>query len=131
MSELIKEVVPGSSEVIVPSEIVPIDRDATLFQTLEYIIYFVFGALEILLVFRFILRLAGASLTSGFVDFIYSLSGIFIAPFEGIFRSGVSKGLETASVLELSTLIAIAVYIVLAWGLVQLLRVLSGKKQTV
>ncbi|MCX6706357.1 MAG: hypothetical protein NTV24_04650, partial [Candidatus Woesebacteria bacterium] len=57
------------------------------------------------------------------------LTGIFILPFEGIFRRGFSQGIETTSVLEPSTLVALIVYAVLAWGIVKLLRVLSGKVQ--
>ena len=60
---------------------------------------------------------------------IYNLIGIFILPFEGIFRRGYTQGVETTSVLEPSTLTAIIVYAVLAWGIVKLVQILSGKKQ--
>jgi len=102
---------------------------ATSSQTVEYLIYFFFGTLEILLAFRLILKLTGASLSSAFVGLIYGLTGIFILPFEGIFRRGFAQGIETASVLEPSTLVAIIVYAVLAWGIVKLLRIISGEKQ--
>ncbi|OGM24658.1 hypothetical protein A2962_01305 [Candidatus Woesebacteria bacterium RIFCSPLOWO2_01_FULL_39_61] len=92
-------------------------------------IYFLFGVLEILLVFRLILKLLGANVSSAFVRLIYSLTGIFILPFEGIFRRGFTQGIETASVFEPSTLVAIIVYAVLAWGVVKLVRVLSGERQ--
>jgi len=52
------------------------------------------------------------------VSLIYGLSGIFILPFEGIFRKGYAQGLETTSVLEPSVLVAIIVYAILAWGIV-------------
>ncbi|HVY01504.1 MAG TPA: YggT family protein [Candidatus Nanoarchaeia archaeon] len=103
--------------------------EASPFQTVQYLIYFFFGALDILLVFRLVLKLLGASLSSGFVTFIYNLSGVFIAPFEGIFRTATSQGLETTSVLEPATVVAIIVYAVLAWGIVELIKVLSGKQQ--
>lgn len=102
---------------------------ATGHQTIEYLIYFVFGILEILLMFRLILKVAGANPASGFVNFIYGLTGLFIAPFEGIFRSGYTEGVETTSVFEPSTLVAIIVYAVLAWGIVMLIRILSREKQ--
>jgi hypothetical protein len=66
---------------------------------------------------------------SSFVDVIYTVTGIFILPFEGIFRRGYAQGVETASVLEPSTLTAIIVYAILAWGIVQLVHVLSGERQ--
>ncbi|MEK7127125.1 MAG: YggT family protein [Patescibacteria group bacterium] len=103
--------------------------EATNSQTVEYLVYFFFGVLEVLLAFRLVLKLTGASLASAFVGLIYGLTGIFILPFEGIFRRGYAQGVETTSVLEPSTLVAIVVYAVLAWGIVKLIRVLSGEKQ--
>ncbi|OGM11534.1 hypothetical protein A2Z22_00580 [Candidatus Woesebacteria bacterium RBG_16_34_12] len=97
---------------------------------MEYLIYFFFGALEILLAFRLILKLMGASVASGFVRLIYGLTGIFILPFEGIFRRGTAQGIETTSVLEPSTLVALIVYAVLAWGIVKLVRIFSGEQQS-
>jgi hypothetical protein len=64
------------------------------------------------------------------VGLIYGITGIFILPFEGIFHRGYTQGVETTSVLEPSTLVAIIVYAVLAWGIVKLLRILSGQQQT-
>lgn len=108
---------------------VPTKRDATTSLTMERLVYFLFGILEVLLAFRLIFKLAGASLTSAFVRFIYGLSGIFILPFEGIFRSAVSQGIETKSVLEPATIVALIVYAVVAWGIVKLIRILSGNRQ--
>src|SRR4030043_844737 len=102
---------------------------ATSSQTVEYLVYFLFGALEILLAFRLVLKLTGASMSSAFVGLIYGLTGIFVLPFEGIFRRGFAQGVETTSVFEPSTLIAIIVYGVLAWGIVKLVRIFSGERQ--
>ena len=102
---------------------------ATSSQTVEYLVYFFFGVLEVLLAFRLVLKLSGASVYSAFVGLIYGLTGIFILPFEGIFRRGFAQGVETTSVLEPSTLVAIIVYAVLAWGIVKLLRIFSGEQQ--
>jgi hypothetical protein len=107
----------------------PTPQKATGSQTTEYLVYYIFGALEILLVFRFVLKLAGASLGNAFVGFVYGLSGIFVAPFAGIFHRGFTQGVETTSVFEPSTLIAILVYAVVAWGIVKLVRISSGEKQ--
>lgn len=110
-------------------KIAPVVNVATNSQTTEYLVYFFFGVLEILLAFRLVLKLMGASLASAFVGFIYGLTGFFILPFEGIFRRGFTQGLETTSVLEPSTLVAIIVYAVLALGIVKLVRIFSGEKQ--
>lgn len=42
------------------------------------------------------------------------------APFRGIFSTPTTEGDITTSVFETSTLIAIAVYAVIAWGIVKL-----------
>lgn len=102
---------------------------ATSLQTVEYLLYFFFGALEILLAFRLILKLTGASTSSAFVDLIYGLTGIFILPFEGIFRRGFAQGIETTSVFEPSTLVAMIVYGILTWGIVKLIKISSGERQ--
>lgn len=129
MAEIVKETVTTQNEG--PREAVTTEtkRVATSSQTVEYIVYYFSGALEILLAFRLILKLTGASISSAFVGLIYGLTGIFILPFEGIFRRGYSQGVETTSVLEPSTLVAIIVYAVLAWGIVKFLRILSGERK--
>jgi hypothetical protein len=129
MAEIIKETTTTQDANASPVVKAPIEKEATSFQTFEYLVYFFFGVLEILLAFRLVLKLMGASLSSAFVGLIYGLSGIFIAPFEGIFRRGFSQGIETTSVLEPATLVAIIVYAVVAWGIVKLVRIFSGKKQ--
>lgn len=107
----------------------PVKRQATSYQTAGYLIYLIFGVLDVLLVFRFILKLLGANPSSGFVDFIYSLSAIFIAPFTGIFNTSLANGAVTTSVFEPATLVALIVYALIAWGIVSLIRVISGRQQ--
>lgn len=129
MTEIIKETTIAKEDGKTPVAVTSIESEATGFQTIEYLVYFFAGLLEILLVFRLVLKLMGASLASAFVGLIYGITGIFIAPFEGIFRRGFAQGVETTSVLEPSTLVAIIVYAVLAWGIVKLVRIFSGEKQ--
>jgi len=97
-------------------------------QTVEYVIYYVLGAVEVLLCFRLILKLLGAGLRSGFVDAIYAVSGIFILPFEGIFKRGYAQGVETTSVLEPSTIVAMIVYSVLVWGIINLWHIVTKEQ---
>lgn len=129
MAEVVQETVKtqsnNSDAVIVPQ----VQTQATSYQTIEYLIYFFFGALEILLAFRLILRLTGANSFSAFVGLVYGITGVFIAPFQGIFQQATAQGAVTTAVLEPATLVAIVVYAVLAVGIVKLLRILSGKKQ--
>lgn len=103
--------------------------EASNTKTIEYLIYYALGALEIFLAFRLVFKLIGANLASGFVRGIYGLTNIFIWPFEGIFRRAVSQGIETTSILEPATLVALAVYAIVGWGIVKLVRIMSGEKQ--
>ena len=84
------------------------------------IIYFLIGVVEIFLALRFFFRLLGASQDSSFIPFLYNLSYMFVAPFNGIFNDPI---LSTGHVFEFSTLIAILIYALIAWGLVSLSRV--------
>lgn len=129
MTSIIKETTITPAENIRPVGDAPVEGRASSFQTVAYLVYFLFGALEILLVFRLLLKLAGANVASAFVAFIYGLTGIFILPFEGIFRRGLNPGIETTSVFEPATLVAIIVYAVVAWGIVKLVHILSGERQ--
>ena len=130
MAEIVKETITTNKEndgkPVVNS---PVITKATNSQTVEYLVYYFFGALEILLAFRLILKLTGANIYSAFVGLIYGLTGIFILPFQGIFHQGYTQGLVTTSVLEPSTIVALIVYAVLAWGIVKLLRIFSGEQQ--
>lgn len=98
-------------------------------QTAGYIIYFLFGILEVLLVFRLIFKLSGANPTSSFVNGIYSLTQIAIRPFFGIFRQGTAQGVETTAIFEPATLVAVIVYGVLAWGITEIIVILSRRLQ--
>ncbi len=129
MAEVIKETVV-SQEGNTRSAATSVKTKTTGVETVEYVIYFILGVLEVLLSFRLVLKLAGASLVSGFVRFIYGITGIFIMPFEGIFRRGYASGVETTSVLEPSTIVAMIVYAVVTWGIVVLVRLLTRQQPT-
>ena len=129
MAELTKETVITQADDSNTVDTVVKERKATTSQTIEYLVYFFFGILQLLLVFRLVLKLTGASISSAFVGFIYGVTGVFVLPFEGIFRKLFSQGAETTSVLEPSTLVAIIVYAALAWGIVMFIKILSRQQQ--
>lgn len=66
----------------------------------------------------------GANQANAFVDFVYSVSALFVAPFFGMFAYTPVYG---ASVFEVSSLVAILVYTLLCWGLVALVTIGSSK----
>jgi YggT family protein len=76
------------------------------------IVYFLFGILELLLAIRVVLHLIGANAENGFANFIYALSGPFVALFVSLLKNPV---LSAASVLEITTIIAMIVYAIAAW----------------
>ena len=83
-------------------------------------VWLLFGVLDILLLFRFALKLMGANPANAFASFIYDLSDLFISPFVGLIESPTSGDL----VIDVPVLVAIIVYSLVAWVLVQLMWLL-------
>ena len=81
------------------------------------IVWYLLGLLEILLAFRFILKLTGANPLAGFTSFIYGVTYVFTAPFLSVFRITRIEG----SVFEWTTLLAMLVYWIIAMGIIKLL----------
>ena len=129
MTEIIKESVTRENDGRTEAVTTEVKREASSSQTIEYIVYFIFGMLNVLLLFRLFFKVTGANASSSFVSFIYDITEVFIMPFQGIFNRGTTQELGTTSVFEPSILVALAVYAVLAWGIVKLINILSGKKQ--
>lgn len=129
MAEIVQEKVTTQREGPVAAVTTETKQVATGTQTVSYLIYFLFGVLEIALAFRIILKLAGANAGSAFVSMIYGLTGLFILPFEGIFSKGFARGAETTSVFEPSAIVALLVYAVVAYGIVKLVEIVSREKQ--
>ena len=129
MSDITKETITTSNNNDNTSEIKSTNREESGYQTTIYLVYFVFGVLDVLLAFRFILQLLGANPLSSFVDFIYNLSAIFVTPFFGIFNESLARGAVTTSVFEPATIIAFIVYAFVAWGIVALIGVISGRQE--
>ena len=94
-------------------------RDIMVERTIS-IIYYLVGALLVLLLIRFILRLLAANPDNQFASVIYGLSGPFMAPFSTLFISPTSGGV---SIFDVNILIAMVAYAVLAWLVGRLIRV--------
>lgn len=90
--------------------------------------YYILGILEAFFAFRLVFKLLGANPGNMFISFIYSVSGTLITPFRGIFRSAVNQGIETKSVLEPMTIIAMIVYALVVYGIVRLVEILSNSR---
>jgi len=91
-------------------------------------VYYILGLLEAILAFRLIFRFLGANPGSTFVSLVYTVSGVFLSPFNGIFRAATTNGIETTSVLEPATIIAMIVYALIAYGAVRLIEIKKTPK---
>lgn len=85
------------------------------------IVWYILGLVEVLLAFRFVLKLLGANPTAGFSSFIYSVTYPFASPFLNVFNLTQVEG----SIFEWTTLLAMFVYWVIAVAIIKLF--LMGK----
>jgi hypothetical protein len=85
---------------------------------LARLVYYVFGAIEILIAARFLLLLFGANAKAGFVAFIYGFSGLFMAPFNAVFKTQTAAG----ATFEWSALVA--------WGIVTFIGAVSPRRSS-
>jgi hypothetical protein len=92
------------------------------------VIYYIAGFIIALLALRLVLLLLAANQGAPFVDFVYGLSGIFAWPFYGIFSYQPSYG---QSMFEISTVVAIIVYALIAMGLARLFTLTSRRPDVV
>ena len=88
------------------------ERRMGLFQ-FNRIMWSLLVFLEIMLAFRFVLRLIAANPDSGFAMFMYGITGVFVGPFNGLIATPTSGG----TALEVTTLIAMGVYALIFWGI--------------
>ena len=102
-------------------------RRANLRYWITRVVYFALSVLEVIMGLRFIFRLLGANQESPFALVLYNLSHLFVAPFNGIFND---QAIGNASVFEASTLIAMLIYALIAWGLVELSRLILAPSPT-
>lgn len=90
---------------------------------LTNIIWTILSLLEISLGLRFVLKLIAANPKSGFSVFMYGITAPFLAPFTALVGTPTSGRV----ILEVTTLIAMAIYAVLFWIIVRVLRVLADR----
>lgn len=88
----------------------------TMYRTTRYV-WYIFSAIEVILLLRFGLKLLGANAGATFTQLTYNISGVLVAPFQYVFSAPSAGG----SVIEFSTLLALFVYWVIAWGIVKLI----------
>ncbi len=86
------------------------------------ILIVVFGLIETLLAFRFIFKLAGANPENTLIKILYDTTQFMVAIFASIFTPATADGLETVSVIEPGTIIAMIVVALIALGISKLMN---------
>lgn len=90
-------------------------------------VYLVFGVIDGLLLIRLFLKLLAANPTSPFSNWIYNVTGFFLAPFKNILPTIGND----QSQLEMSVLLAILVYALIGWALGRLVAIIFYRNVTV
>ena len=84
------------------------------------LVWLLFGILEGLIALRIGLKLIGANPDSPIAVYLYGFTGLFLLPFEGLTGTPSSGGM----VLEVSSVIAMLVYALIAWALERIIWVI-------
>jgi uncharacterized protein YggT (Ycf19 family) len=94
--------------------------------SIGWIIYVILGIVVALIILRVVLKALAANTGAAFTDFVYSVTAPLVAPFQGIFGTPQTSN---GSTFELSSIVAIIVYAVIAWAIVRL-AALAGRRRT-
>ena len=84
------------------------------------VVWLLLSIFEALLALRFVLKLIGANPASPFAAALYGFTGLFLFPFTSLLGAPALGGM----VLEVSTLIAMLVYGLLAWAVERIIFVI-------
>lgn len=90
-------------------------------QRVSALLGFLFGALEALIGLRILLKLIEANPNNAFASAVYNFTGLFVAPFNSLIGNPSAAG---GRVLEITSVVAIVVYALIAWALVRLVWLL-------
>jgi uncharacterized protein YggT (Ycf19 family) len=101
-------------------EVAPSTRNV-LVSRISQLLWFVATVVVLIIAFRFVLLLLAANPNNDFSAFILRISDPLVAPFAGILASPRLAG---GAVIELASVFAIVVYLLVAWGVVTLFRLL-------
>ncbi len=89
-------------------------------------VWWIVGFIDVLVAIRFVLKLFGANLAAPFVRFMYDVTWPLVAPFHGIFNTAQ----EGRSILEPESLVALAIYALIGWGIVSAIRLMTRPRST-
>src|SRR5258708_20921005 len=99
-------------------------RTATYSYRGVSVVWLIGGVVAAIIAIRFALELLGASAGAAFTDFVYSVTAPLVAPFQGIFPTPARHGY----VFDGAALLAIVIYLLVTWGVVALVRIMSTSR---
>lgn len=94
------------------------EQRAVTFKATQ-LIWLLLGILEALLALRVIFKLIGVNAANSFATLLYAFTGIFVAPFASLTGAPAAAGM----VLEISSIIAMIVYLLIGWALERIVYV--------
>lgn len=95
-------------------------RQSVVYGRIASIVWFITFVILSIILLRVVLLLINANEENGFVRWIYNTSEFFVRPFLGITNDPTLNGI----VFEVNSLIAMLIYILLIYGILQLVRVM-------
>lgn len=111
--------------------VAPVTTSRTIYRERTYesraiqAVWWIVAFIDTLIAIRFLLKLFGANLAP-FVRFMYDLTWPLVAPFHGIFNTTQ----EGRSIFEPESLVAMAIYALIGWGIVSLIRLIAQPRST-
>jgi hypothetical protein len=90
------------------------------------LIWLGFGVLIALIGLRVLLRLLAANPANPFANMLYMFTDLFLWPFHGLTPTPAAEGM----VLEISSIIAMVVYVLVAWLIIRLIWLLFYRPST-
>ena len=96
-------------------------RTGSPIGTIERLIVFIFGLIELSIILRIVFLLFSARESNDLVAAIYNISEVFVAPFRGIFR--IDEVQAGATALDVGAIVALFGWIVIELIVLGLVRV--------
>jgi hypothetical protein len=95
------------------------DQRVATFKVTQ-LIWLALGLLEAALALRVVFKLIAVNASNAFAAFLYAVTDLFVAPFASLTGAPSAGGM----VLEISSVIAMIVYLMIAWALERIVYVL-------
>jgi uncharacterized protein YggT (Ycf19 family) len=84
------------------------------------LIWLLLGLLEAVIALRVVFKLIAVNAANPFAALLYNVSDLFVAPFASLTSAPAAGGM----VLEISSILAMIIYLLIAWGIERIVNVL-------